>query len=633
MNLIASMTARWAPSDRTCLRTPDARWTFGELRDAIARARRLLVDQGVQPGQVVAVQPDRNLESVALMLGCMAHGVTLMPVNPRFPVSEVEGLLQDALPAWAILQDEPYLQLGRSLARATPMALLPGMLSTVPPLEQEPSEASAPALLCYTSGTTGAPKGVPLHHRHVLATLRALHEAWGWREDDVLLHALPLFHIHGLIVALLGALHAGAAVLLEPGFDPIDVWARIEEERATVLMGVPTFYHRLLRVPLPTDLSSLRLCTSGSAPLPASLHQRFEEATGQRIVERYGMTEVGIIFSNPIDGPVKPGSVGLPLPGVEARICDVATDEPLPRGETGQVLVRGPSVFDGYRDRPEATRQALLGGWMHTGDLGHLDEDGYLFLQGRHKDLILVGGFNVYPPQVEAVLREHPAVEQAAVVALPDRELGQRPAAHVVLKAPATEDELLAHCRGHLAAYKVPRVVMIDDDLPRNAMGKVQKHVLRARWRAPVVRLARPGDLDRLVVGARRLALESEDLTLDEATVREGVRRGLQDDPPCTWYVVEHGGGYAGQFMIVEEWSDWRAKSVWWLQSLWLKPSLRGLGLYRSIHQQLLTLARHAGAAGLRLYVDRTNTHAAEVYEHMGMSDAHYRLFEQMFEG
>jgi malonyl-CoA/methylmalonyl-CoA synthetase len=266
-------------------------------------------------------------------------------------------------------------------------------------------------------------------------------------------------------------------------FDPARVLATIEDNRATIFMGVPTFYRRFLEAGPSHDVSSVRLFTSGSAPLPAAVHTAFQDAFGHQILERYGMTEIGIVLSNPYEGVRKPGTVGLPLPGVRCRIVVPDTDDDIPKGEVGEVLISGPSVFDGYLGRPDATARALRDGWMHTGDLGRFDEDGYVALQGRRNDLILVGGFNVYPLEVESVLRMLPGVVDVAVVGIPHDDLGEVAVAAIVADHQLPTDAAIqAHLQAHLAGYKVPRQVRRVDALPRNAMGKVQKTRIRATW-------------------------------------------------------------------------------------------------------------------------------------------------------
>jgi malonyl-CoA/methylmalonyl-CoA synthetase len=335
-----------------------------------------------------------------------------------------------------------------------------------------------PALLCYTSGTTGAPKGAVLVHGNLLATVEALRLAWRWTPDDRLVLALPLFHIHGLGVGLHGTLAAGASAVLLPRFDVDAVLDAAADHDATLFFGVPTMYARLADSPRVGELARLRLCVSGSAPLPAPLWERLRTDAGQAVLERYGMTETVMNVSNPHDGERRPGAVGLPLPGVEVRLSG---------GNPGEILLRGPNVFAGYWNRPDATAAAFDGeGWFRSGDIGALDDDGYLRIVGRSKELIISGGFNVYPREVEDVLRAHPGVADAAVVGAPSTEWGEAVTAFVVPAgaAPAEED-LLAHAAAALAPYKRPRAVRFVAELPRNALGKVLKHELVAALRPP----------------------------------------------------------------------------------------------------------------------------------------------------
>jgi malonyl-CoA/methylmalonyl-CoA synthetase len=345
-------------------------------------------------------------------------------------------------------------------------------------------DAHATCLMIYTSGTTGRPKGAELTHGNLSANLDALHTAWGWREDDLLLHVLPIFHVHGLLVALQGALHAGAATILHARFDPVQTLRTLHERRCSVFMAVPTIHRRLVDAPHAAqyDLSHMRLLTSGSDRLPDDLFVQFQQTFGHTLLERYGMSETIMLLSNPLHGERRVGSVGLPLPGVEVRIVDPEDETPLDAGAVGEVQVRGSNVCKGYWRQPDKTAAAFTpDGWFRTGDLGLREPDGYYTLKGRSKDLIICGGYNVYPPEVELVLAEHPAVLASAVIGCPDAEWGERVAAVVVVQPglAVTAEELIEFCRGRLAHYKAPRTVRFAADLPRNAMGKVQKVDLR----------------------------------------------------------------------------------------------------------------------------------------------------------
>ena len=356
-----------------------------------------------------------------------------------------------------------------------------------------PADPDATCLMIYTSGTTGRPKGAELTQGNLTAGLDALHVAWGWQTDDLLLHVLPIFHVHGLLVALHGALHAGATTILHARFDPLRTLQTLQDRRCTVFMAVPTIHRRLVDVPDAAhfDLSHMRLLTCGSDRLPDDLFGQFRETFGHTLLERYGMSETIMLLSNPLHGERRVGSVGLPLPGVEVRIVDPEDEMPVADNVVGEVQVRGANVCKGYWRQPDKTMAAFTAdGWFRTGDLGLREPDGYYMLKGRSKDLIICGGYNVYPPEVELVLAEHPAVVASAVIGCPDDEWGERVTAIVVAQpgARVTEAEIIAFCRERLAHYKAPRHVIFITDLPRNAMGKVQKADLRRE-------LCRPPDV------------------------------------------------------------------------------------------------------------------------------------------
>jgi malonyl-CoA/methylmalonyl-CoA synthetase len=358
------------------------------------------------------------------------------------------------------------------------------------PSHDEPSELldgqdnNDTAVIIYTSGTTGRPKGAEITHGNLQSNLDALHAAWGWRADDVLLHVLPIFHVHGLFVALHGALHAGATTLLMREFNAGRTLEILSSGKCSVFMAVPTIHARLLDVPdaVHYDLSHLRLITSGSDRLPDDVFTGFQKTFGYTLLERYGMTETGMNCSNPLNSERRLGSVGLPLPGVQVQIVNPDNDHVLMDGEIGEVQLRGPNVFKGYWKQPDKTAASFSAdGWFRTGDLGFRESDGYITLCGRSKDLIISGGLNIYPPEVERVLMEHPSVAACAVIGCPDREWGEKVTAVVVLSQAeiTTGDELIRFCRERLAPYKSPKFIVFRNDLPRNAMGKVQKAELR----------------------------------------------------------------------------------------------------------------------------------------------------------
>jgi malonyl-CoA/methylmalonyl-CoA synthetase len=473
--------------------------TYDQLEQTVLRAMAFLQARGVVPGDRIAIQLPKSLPFFALHLAAMRLGAISLPLNPGYPPLEMSYLLADAaarllfaaaparaalLPALAglaELQEAIFLDDAGACSFASLLAPFDPVAAEAMPI---PQERDATCLMIYTSGTTGRPKGAQLTMGNLTANLDALHEAWGWRDDDRLLHVLPHFHIHGLLVAFHGALHAGATALMLPAFEAGRTLQLLQDERCTVFMGVPTIHRRLLGAlnAGAYDLSRLRLITSGSDRLPDDLFHQFQATFGHVLLERYGMSETGMLTSNPLHGERRAGSVGLPLPGVEVRIVDLETEQPLPDGETGAVQVRGANVCKGYWRQPEKTAKAFTaGGWFRTGDLGLREPDGYITLKGRSKDLIISGGYNVYPPEVELVLASHPAVAACAVVGCPDDHWGEQVIAVVVPTAGSvpTAAELVDYCRQRLAGYKTPRHIRFVDALPRNAMGKVNKVELR----------------------------------------------------------------------------------------------------------------------------------------------------------
>jgi malonyl-CoA/methylmalonyl-CoA synthetase len=485
--------------DRVALEFIDAplqRLTYAELDELAARTAGYLQGLGLRPGDRLALQLSKCLEFILLHLGALRLGAVSLPLNPAYPPDEVEYFLSDSgatlffalesakerlesiLPRLSEIKGSVFLEpgiAGSFLSQIRSASSLPDAA------ERDPNET---AVIIYTSGTTGRPKGAEITHGNLAANLDALHAAWGWQPDDILLHVLPVFHVHGLFVGLHGALHAGATTLLVREFDARKTLQTLVERRCTVFMAVPTIHQRLVEVQDAGgfDLSHMRLITSGSDRLPDKLFAEFERTFGYRLLERYGMTETGMNCSNPLHGERRMGSVGLPLPGVEARIVDPETVELLADGQVGEMQVRGAHVFKGYWRQPGKTAEAFTSdGWFRTGDLGFQESDGYFTLCGRSKDLIISGGMNIYPPEVERVLAEHPAVDASAVVGCPDVEWGERVTAVVVLKQDqaASAEELIGFCRQRLAPYKCPKRIVFQAGLPRNAMGKAQKAELR----------------------------------------------------------------------------------------------------------------------------------------------------------
>ena len=496
-NLYSALAGAF-PADRSAcaFETEDARYfSWDDVERATARIAGLLASLGLQAGSRVAVQVDKSVENVLLYLAVLRAGLVYLPLNTGYQSGEIEYFLGNAEPAVAVCAPRNLSWFG-PLARAcgvqrvytlgddrsgTLLEAAAPMPDTFATVARAPDDLAA---ILYTSGTTGRSKGAMLSHRNLLSNAQVLRQAWRWRKGDVLLHALPVFHVHGLFVALHGALLNGSKTVFLRRFDAREVLAHLP--RATVFMGVPTMYVRLLDEPGfdARAAAGVRLFVSGSAPLLEETFRAFEARTGQRILERYGMSETLMLTSNAYDGHRLAGTVGLPLPGVDVRICG-DDDRPLPWGEIGGVQVRGPNVFGGYWRMPEKTREEFTAdGFFRTGDVGRWDPNGYLVLVGRSKDLIITGGYNVYPKEIETWLDALPGVAESAVIGVPHRDFGEAVTAVVVLRAGATLDEasLIAALKGRIAAFKVPKRVHVVDALPRNAMGKVQKNLLRERF-------------------------------------------------------------------------------------------------------------------------------------------------------
>jgi malonyl-CoA/methylmalonyl-CoA synthetase len=410
-----------------------------------------------------------SVDLVAAHWAALRLALVVVPLNPAYSEREVEVLLGAAQPRAAIV-GRPELQ--ATVARLAPDVLVTGVdidLPDGPVPNLDGADNDDPALLTFTSGTTGRPKGALLSHGNLLASAEAVRIAWRWTADDRLILCLPLFHMHGLGVGVHGTLLAGGSAILQPSFDAAQVLAASDD--ATMFFGVPTMYARLVEADGPERLGRLRLCVSGSAPLSAALHREIVARCGQVVLERYGMTETVMLTSNPLEGERRPGSVGLPLPGVEVRL-----------GDTNQEIeVRGPNVFAGYLARPDANAEAFTAdGWFRTGDIGRLDDDGYLSIIGRAKELIISGGYNVYPREIEDVLRAHPAVIDAAVVGTTSPEWGEVVTAYVEATDGFDGDVVLAWAATQLAPYKQPRVIHRVDALPRNKLGKVLRAELNS---------------------------------------------------------------------------------------------------------------------------------------------------------
>jgi malonyl-CoA/methylmalonyl-CoA synthetase len=459
--------------DRLFLRTADnQRVTYAAMNRRVDGIAAALAQRAVVAGDRVVAQIEKSPDAIALYLACLRVGAVFVPLNSAYTSVEVEYFLGDA---------DPKLAVGVGRGGVT-LAELARDDSGSPRTRADMKQADLAALL-YTSGTTGRSKGAMLTRANLATNAITLAQEWRFTERDVLLHALPIFHVHGLFVAINTVLAAGSSMLFLPKFDADEVVRLLPE--ATVMMGVPTFYTRLLQHPSFTreQCARIRLFVSGSAPLLAQTHREFRERTEHAILERYGMSETLMNTSNPYDGERVPGSVGPPLPGVEVRIADPESGVPLPEvGSVGMIEVRGPNVFRGYWRMPEKTAAEFRrDGFFITGDVGRFDRNGYLFIVGRARDLIISGGYNVYPREIEDVLFRHPSVADAAVIGVPDAQWGEVVKAIVVLRpgASATEPELVEYCRGQLASYKRPRSVEFIAELPRNPSGKVLKKDLR----------------------------------------------------------------------------------------------------------------------------------------------------------
>ena len=468
--LPSAWVSQWRDEpQRNVVHDPQTGWVHGqELLDRSEVVAQRLGHAGVEPGDRVLLSASSSVELVVAHVASLRLGAVVVPTNGAYRAEEVQHVVSDARPKVAIVEHPEWSEWIHSAD--------PSVVVTSPSVELEAgtsvsldrTETNSPALIGYTSGTTGRPKGAVLSHGNLLAAVRGLEIAWRWTPDDILILALPLFHMHGLGVGLHGSLAVGAKVVLLSEFNVDEVVDSITKFDATMFFGVPTMYSRLLESPEATELEQLRLCVSGSAPLPAELHQSIHRVTGQHVLERYGMTETAMLVSNPYEGERRPGSVGFPLPGVEVRL----------EGDPAEIQVKGPNVFSGYWERPEENTAAFVDGWFRTGDLGAIDPEGYLSIVGRAKELIISGGFNVYPREVEEVISEYEPIQECAVVGIPDEEWGEVVVAFVVAEREIEDEEIKIFVGERLAHYKRPRRTYTLERLPRNALGKVQKHRL-----------------------------------------------------------------------------------------------------------------------------------------------------------
>jgi malonyl-CoA/methylmalonyl-CoA synthetase len=495
-NLYALLRSHFPDStEQPCLLIPDGSVVhYEDLDAASARIAHALIAAGCRRGDRVAVQVDKCWEALALYLASLRAGLVFLPLNTGYQKGELSYLFGDAEPAVIVCQPDAEERIAALRREAQVLTLAAGTGTLLDRADGEPevfdtvvSQPDDLAAILYTSGTTGRPKGAMLTHRNLGSNALALTDCWGFTRGDVLLHALPIYHVHGLFVACHCALLSGSRMLWLAKFDAGEVRALLP--RASVMMGVPTFYTRLLGLPAfgAADCASMRLFVSGSAPLLPETFEQFRTRTGLTILERYGMSETGMNTSNPLAGERIAGTVGPPLPGVSVRVVDEA-GRPCATNEVGAIEVKGPNVFAGYWRMPEKTREEFTAdGYFRTGDMGMLLINGYLRIVGRAKDLIITGGLNVYPKEIEERIDALPGVVESAVIGVPDADFGEAVAAIVVAKPGNTLDEsgVIGALKGEIAGFKIPKRVHFVDDLPRNAMGKVQKNLLRDRFGSP----------------------------------------------------------------------------------------------------------------------------------------------------
>ena len=472
-------------------------YTWGDIDRASARLANLLASLGLAAGARVAVQVEKSPEALLLYLATLRAGYVYLPLNTAYQAAELDYFIGNAKPGLVVCSPaahawvEPIARQHKvrhvlTLGEHRQGSLLAAAAAHSDDFSPVHRRASDLAAILYTSGTTGRSKGAMLSHGNLSSNALTLHQYWRWRRGDVLLHALPIFHVHGLFVASHGALLSGSKMIWMNRFDPAAVVRHLP--RATVFMGVPTMYVRLLDHAAfdAGCASNMRLFISGSAPLLPDTFKQFEARIGQRILERYGMSETAMLTSNPYDGNRIAGTVGLPLPGVSVRVMS-ESGQPCGTDEIGGIEVSGPNVFGGYWKMPEKTREEFTAdGWFRTGDVGKWDANGYLSIVGRSKDLIISGGYNVYPKEIESYLDEMPGVFESAVIGVAHRDFGEAVTAVVVAQPGVTLDEsaLIADLKGRIAAFKVPKRIHVVTELPRNQMGKVQKNLLRERFGA-----------------------------------------------------------------------------------------------------------------------------------------------------
>lgn len=495
-NLFSLLFDNLADPAKAAIETADgARISYGDLVTRSGQVANHLVARGVKPGDRVAVQTEKSVEALVLYLAVVRAGAVFLPLNTAYTLNELDYFITDAEPSLVVCDPAKADGLQPIAAKVGARidtldshgkgSLSDGAAKAAPQFQTVARANDDLAAILYTSGTTGRSKGAMLTHDNLASNSQTLVGYWRFTPDDILIHALPIYHTHGLFVASNVTLFARATMIFLNKFDPEQVIGLMA--RATALMGVPTFYTRLLQSPKLTKDSTkhMRLFVSGSAPLLADTHREWSARTGHAVLERYGMTETNMNTSNPYDGERVPGAVGFPLPGVSVRVTDPDTGTPLKADEIGMIEVKGPNVFKGYWRMPEKTAAEFRkDGFFITGDLGKIDGKGYVHIVGRGKDLVISGGFNVYPKEVESEIDAMPGVIESAVIGVPHADFGEGVTAVVVTdkKTPLDESGVLKALDGRLAKFKMPKRVLFVDDLPRNTMGKVQKNVLRDQY-------------------------------------------------------------------------------------------------------------------------------------------------------
>lgn len=487
-----------ASADATFIETLDGtEYSYGFLQQESARIAHFLSAQGIKKGDRIAVQVEKSPYVLFLYLACLRAGIIYLPLNTAYTENELGYFVSNAEPSAVVCHPDSLAIFTRmqdtqrqhifTLDASDQGSLIDHIRDTTADFESVACDKNDIAVILYTSGTTGRPKGAMISHGNLAANGQALQQAWNWQPDDVLLHALPIFHIHGLFVACHNVLLGGSKMLFVPKFDSKTITRLLP--KATVFMGVPTFYTRLLdEADFNRDCcNNMRLFISGSAPLLEQTFEDFQQRTGHIILERYGMTETGMNTSNPLEGARIAGTVGLPLPGVDARIVN-ENNQPVKADNVGVLQVKGENVFKGYWRMPEKTAEEFTDdGFFITGDMARYNEQGYISIVGRNKDMVITGGYNVYPKEVELLLDEQEGIKESAVIGLPHKDFGEAVTAIVIpenINNPPDEKILIATLKKQLASYKTPKRIIFLEQLPRNTMGKVQKNILRETYQS-----------------------------------------------------------------------------------------------------------------------------------------------------